>query len=398
MSSEEAYIKKRKKQAKKLTKCFKLMGFFPIKNNKIVVSTFEGDGGYCCNPRYIVEELLKRDDNLEIVWLTHDVNREFPQGIKVVQDTMINKVFHLSTARVWIDNYRKPLGTVKRKNQLYIQTWHASIGFKAVGLYRGELFPKIAYIVSEADSSLADYFISNSEYCDKIYPRKLLYSGPIIHSGSPRVDCLINRKDELHREIRDRYEIDKETKLVMFAPTFRGGNQKEEKKVSSSIPNISFECLLKVLSDTWGGEWKCLLRLHPQVSAKMREISFCERSDKIIDVSQAPDISELIAACDVLITDYSSCAFDALFAHIPVFLYAEDVQEYIQDRGQFMWTREELPFDFAENSEELKDIIEKFDLQKYIFRANEFMKKNGVKEDGHASERVADVIENYMRK
>lgn len=397
MSNEETYIEERKKQANQLSRKFKLMRIFPINSKKIVVSTFEGDGGYCCNPRYIVDELINQKINCKIVWMTHDVTREFPKEIKVVRDTPWNVAYHLSTAHVWLDNYRKPWGTKKRKGQIYIQTWHATLGFKAVGLYRGDLFPRIARIVSEADSGLIDYMVINSDYCERVYPKKLLYSGKMLKVGSPRVDCLVNQRKELHNKIRCKYGIEKDTKLLLFAPTFRGGNQKGKKEVTNDIPSIDFERVLNALKEVTGSKWKVLLRLHPQVSAKLSTMPMIGRNENYIDVSQAPDISEVMGGCDLVITDYSSCAFDALFAYIPVLLYADDVQEYIQDRGMFMWKKEELPFLLAQTNEELIDNIKSFNESEYVERADRFMADCGVKEDGHAGKKVAETIEKLLQ-
>ena len=121
-----------------------------------------------------------------------------------------------------------------------------------------------------------------------------------------------------------------------------------------------------------------------------------KKDECLIDVSQAPEISEIMGGCDMVITDYSSCAFDACFAGIPVLLYADDVQEYIANRGQFMWKREELPFDIAENNDELVNNIKKFKLDTYKRRVSEFMVKQGVTENGDASKKVVDQIEKYM--
>ncbi|MBO6304044.1 MAG: CDP-glycerol glycerophosphotransferase family protein, partial [Selenomonadaceae bacterium] len=230
MNSDRAYIKARKRKARHLSLWFRKMQVFPIQN-KIVFSTFEGDGGFCCNPRYIAEEILRRGWDCEMIWLTHDPARKFPNGIRAVKDTPKNIAYHLSTAAVWIDNYRKPLGTLKRKGQLYIQTWHASMGFKAVGLFRGKLFPEIARIVSEYDSSMIDYVISNSDYCTSIYPKKLLYKGSVLQVGSPRCDCLIKDKENLRRFLREKYELSSSTGIVLYAPTFRGGSQTGKKQV-----------------------------------------------------------------------------------------------------------------------------------------------------------------------
>jgi hypothetical protein len=37
-----------------------------------------------------------------------------------------------------------------------------------------------------------------------------------------------------------------------------------------------------------------------------------------------------------------------------------------------------------------------FDIKKYLEKADDFMKKHGVIEDGNASRRVADAIEKYI--
>lgn len=392
MAEEDLYIKKRRKEAKRLSLKFLIMRIFPIKKNKIVFSTFEGDGGFCCNPRYIAEEFYKRHPNFEFVWLTKNINRQFPDYIKVIKYSPWRLAYQLSTAKVWVDNYRKPFGTLKRKNQIYIQTWHASLGFKAVGLYRGNLFPEIARIVSEWDSSLADYFISNSDYCDRVFPRKLLYNGPTLHTGSPRVDCLINCKNELRKEMRNFYNLSQDTNIVLFAPTFRGGNQKGKKQVITDAPSIDFDQLLATLKNKFNGDWIIFLRLHPQLSAKMQNMPLKKIDTRTIDVSQASDISQIMGGCDLVITDYSSCAFDACFADIPVLLYADDVQSYIENRGKFMWSKEELPFLMAQTNDELMNNIAAFDLKKYLEAVKLFKDTNGICENGNASELVVDKI------
>lgn len=392
MNQEERYIRKRKRKARRLSTLFLLMRVFPIRKKKITFAAFEGDGGFGCNPRYIAEELHKRDPSLEMVWLTHDTSRPFPDYIHLVKDTPLNTAFHLSTARVWVDNYRKPYGSLKRKKQLYIQTWHATIGFKAVGLFRGDAFPKIARLVSEWDSSMIDYCLSNSKYCDDVYPKKLLYNGPTLRVGSPRVDPLINERDKLHAGIRKELGLDRDVKLLLFAPTFRSGNQQGKREVTSETPQIDFDRLLETLVERFGGEWRVLLRLHPTLAARLDEMPLIKKNPRLIDVSGLPDMSQILGGCEMLITDYSSCAFDAAFAHIPVLLYADDVQEYIKERGKFMWSREELPFDIAEDNEMLIKNIKDFDVENYNSSVDSFMKEYEVKEDGTACRRVVEFI------
>lgn len=397
MNSEEKYLKQRENKAKRLSLLFRLMWLLPIKRNKIVFACFEGDGGYGDNPKYIAEELHKRGEQYELVWLTHDVSRDFPDYIKIKKDNMWNTVYHLATAKVWIDNYRKPYGTLKRKNQLYIQTWHATIGFKAVGLFRGDKFPEIARRVSEWDSNLADYMISNSEYCDKVYPKKLLYNGPTLRVGSPRLDILVNSREEYNVSMRKKLGIDMNEYVVLYAPTFRGGTQKDTKKVYLEDFSIDFNRMTKAFEKKYEKKCRILLRVHPQLSAKL-DVNNLYNKDGIIDVSLMPDLSEIMAAANIVITDYSSCAFDAAFVGIPVLLYADDVKEYMENRGEFMWKREELPFDIAESNDELENNISGFDEAKYNNKVALFMSKNNVSEDGNASKKIANYIYQNINK
>ena len=397
MDSERAYIKARKRKARHLSLWFRKMQVFPIQN-KIVFSTFEGDGGFCCNPRYIAEEILRRGWDCEMIWLTHDPAREFPSGICAVKDTPKNIAYHLSTAAVWIDNYRKPLGTIKRKGQLYIQTWHASMGFKAVGLFRGKLFPEIARIVSEHDSSLIDYVISNSDYCTSIYPKKLLYKGQVLQVGSPRCDCLVKDKDNLRRLLRERYRLPSSERLVLYAPTFRGGSQKRRKQVVFEAFSLDINRVVDTLQKKTSEHWTMLLRLHPQLSAFMQRMPGSISEASAIDVSQEDDMSQVLGAADLVITDYSSCAFDALFVGIPVILYADDVESYKCNRGEFMWKRNELPFLIAEDNEQLQQCISHFDKTKYAGERKRFMSEHRVIENGEASSKVVDVIGEWMKQ
>lgn len=395
--SEKTYLLYRELLAKGRAALCLLLRIFPIDRKKIVFAAFEGDGGFCCNPRYLAEELHRRNPEYRMLWLTKDMTRPFPDYITPVKWGSFRALKALTTARVWIDNYRKPYGTLKRRGQLYLQTWHASLGFKAVGLFRGDAFPEIARRVSEWDAGLTDLVLSNSDYCDAVYPKKLLYTGSTLRSGSPRVDPLIRRREELRHRLRERLGLPKETRLLLYAPTFRGGNQRGKKEVIAETPSLDFARLGDGLKQAFGGEWVILLRLHPQLSAKLPEMPMEKASERVLDVSRMADISEILGGCDMLITDYSSCAFDAAFAGIPVLLYADDVAIYEKNRGRFMWKREELPFLIAETNEELEENLCRFDRKRYRESVANFMKKHGIREDGHASERAADWIEEAMR-
>ncbi|MDR1772923.1 MAG: CDP-glycerol glycerophosphotransferase family protein [Hungatella sp.] len=394
--TEEKYINKRKRKALLTSVAYHLLWILPVCKKKVVFTAFEGDGGYCCNPRYVAEVLLKKDVSLELVWLVNNIEKQFPHGIRKVKNTFWNRAYHLATAKVWIDNSRKAYGTAKRKKQLYIQVWHAAIGFKPLGLFRGKLFPKMAYLVSEHDSKLSDYVISNSEWCTKLIPDQLIYTGRIIKTGSPRCDIFFTRREEVYRELRNRYGIPQDARIALFAPTFRGGSQKGNRQVFVEEPTLDFARMVNALQQKFGGMWFIFLRLHPQLAAQLVQFPLKSGIANMIDVSQADDMNELAAASDVLITDYSSSVFDVINMYMPVFLYADDLEQYTEERGQLMWDMYSLPFSVARNNDELVVNIAKFDDEEYRKKIDEFSREQGVIEDGHASERVTRVIERFI--
>lgn len=392
---------------------YMLCSVFPIRKNKIAVCIFEGKTGFGCNPKYIVEELHKRNVKYQFYWFVNDVNKEFPAYIKKVRNTSWNRAFHLSTAKIWIDNYRKPYGTRKRKGQYYFQTWHGTIGFKSIGLWRGKAFSRMAYLVSKNDSDMIDYVTIDSEWCNEMFPKGLVYDGTFLKTGAPRCDILYGNRQKEREAFRRKLCLAMESRLVMFAPTFREGKQDGVRRVFSEEWSIDFERLLHNMGQRFGGEWYLCIRVHPQLSSQLqqysKEISISER---IIDVSREDDMYELLAAMDVLITDYSSVAMDAGFAHMPVFIYADDIETYVNDRGSILWELSSdsgavirnnkmmtpgieavLPYSVAQDNDEMEKNILEFDAEKYEYGLTKFEQAVGLVFDGQASERVANEIE-----
>lgn len=400
--SETIYIVKRKLKAFVQGLVYYACRIFPIEKNKIVMWTFECSGGYGCSPKYIAEEILKRNQegqiNYEIVWLLNDLNKDFPQEIQKVKNTLWNRAYHLSTAGTWVSNTRTFYGTKKRKKQKYIQTWHATICIKPIGKYRGNLFPKMAYLVSEYDSKLVDYVLSGSTWCDHMYRDGLIYDGEIVKTGTPRCDVLFNQKEEKRYQMRMEYRIPQDAKIMLYAPTFRGGSQTKNRSVNAEETTVDFKQLIEALEKRFGGAWYVFLRLHPQLAAKMEGIKVGQVSERLLDVSQRPDMNEIIASSDAFLTDYSSAIFEGAMMKQPAFIYADDLEEYIADRGDLFFDMYKLPFPVALNNEELVENILKFDEEKYRTDLEEFMDEVGIFEDGKASERVVDMIETFCKR
>lgn len=346
----------------------------PVKKGRIVCENFFGKG-YGDSPKYIAEELLRQDADVEIIWLLKGKNDALlPPQIKAVKRGTLRELYYLSTAQVWIDNSRKHSGVRKRKSQYYMQTWHAGLCLKKVEKNCGDILERNYVRSAKHDSEMADAFLSGSRWNTELIQTAFWYDGTIMEIGIPRSDIFFQEHTSLIQDVRTSFQIPQNVYIVLYAPTFRG-------KDSVSYYTIDFQKLLQTLHECWGGKWAVLFRLHPNIS---NEIYAQSCDGKAINASAYPDISRLIAACDLLITDYSSCMFDAMYARKKVILYAADEEEYRKQRGVY-FTLQELPFPAAHNNRELQDRIKDYDLQVCRGKEKLFTDKLGVIENGTAS-------------
>lgn len=402
--NENSYIKYRKLKAFSCSLMYYFCRIFPIQNRRITVVAYEGKGGFGCNPKYIVQELHKENDMIEIVWLVNDLNKNFPDYIKVKKNTLWNRAYYLSTSKVWIDNYRKPLGTKKRKGQYYINTWHGCVGFKPIGLWRGEKFSRIAYLVSKNDSDMIDRLIVSNDWSAEVFVRGMVYDGKILKLGQAREDVMSYDRTAVRVSVREKYNLPADSRIVLYAPTYRESGMKTNRQVYSEQTSIDISLLKKSLHDKFGGEWYVLEKLHPQLAATQKV-----SDPSVIDVSKEDDTNWLIAASDAVVTDYSSVGFEAGAYGIPVFLYMDDIEEYMGDRGGLCFEIHddgtitnnkqmapdfdvEVPFAVIRNNEEMAEKIALFDIDSYLEKTEKMTEHLGWVKDGKASNRVSNLI------
>lgn len=371
----------------------------PVQKDKIVFENFNGNS-YGCNPKYIAEEIIRRNLPYDLVWLVRSVTKEkeknvFPEQIRLVGYGSKQALKELASAKIWIDNQRKNYflkkGLRKKEGQYYIQTWHGSLGIKKldadVDAFVGEL--KQEWVNrSKLDSSMMDYLLTDSEFENKIFRRALWFNNEIKEFGHPRNDIFFKDSTKIQQKVRDFYNIPEDKKILLYVPSFRDSG-------NIDCYDLEYEKILKAMEDRFGGDWICLARLHPRTKKYDKELIM--ESDKLIDACFYPDIQELLVSSDVAITDYSSCIFDFMLSRKPAFVFATDIKDFNNDRG-FYYPLESTPFPIAVNNKELVENVLKFDDEKYQKDITNFLEDKGCMEDGHASERVVDLIEQIMKE
>lgn len=362
-----------------------ILWIFPINPKKVIFKSFRGQN---CgdSPGAIFQELKKRRSDLHYYWVMRDASTDIP-GATVIKNGSLMELFHLVTAKVWVDNKRKGMWCSKRRKQYYIQTWHAGICGKKVEADARSVLSDYYLKNAAKDSSNADLFLSDARWTTELYRRSFFYDGEILECGIPRADVLYKNQEKTKKTAFHFFQLDDDVRLLLYAPTFR---------VNESLEaySIDYKRLIETLKVKFGGDWRILLRLHPNLARKYKDISF--DSDFIIDASQYQDINELIVASEILITDYSSCMFDAMEAEKIVFLYATDIEEYDHDRGRY-FEFSDLPFALAISNDELVANVRNFDKQLYMDSVKNFSDSLGLIEGGNASAAVCDRIEQVMK-
>ncbi len=361
---------------------------------KIVIFSF---GTYSDHGKYIAEALLHIRKDLDIVYLLRDLHVEVPSGVRKVYCSNWKRcIYELETAKIWIYSTPVPSYIIKRTGQIYIQTKHwASVTLKKFYLDSPTTQDNRASVANwHYNSKIMDYMITGSDFDTESCRRGFDFDGEVCQAGSARSDALF-KKAELREKIYEYYHINSETHLMLYAPTYRFDRPSGAYAYVSREIDRDYKMLKNALEMRFGGEWCIMLRLHPSVAKESDKIS---KEAFVIDASSYEDSEELVAASDMMISDYSSIMFEPAFVLKPVFLFDTDREVYIGKDYDLLIDYDTLPFPKAESNKELAERIMEFDESVYKRDVREFLEKYGVHEDGHASERAALFVSSLIEQ
>lgn len=356
------------------------------KQNKIIFINFQGRG-YGDSPKYIAEEIMHQLLPYDLVWLVYDMNETIPNRIRKVKFYSLKSRYELSTARVIISNTKGRLPYVKKKSQYYIQTWHGGFGVKYIEKDAEQFLPSKYVLDSKYDSSITDLILSGSEFQTKVIQESFWYDGEIFKKGVPRNDVFFRNTDTFVYQLKKKYGIDKGSKIVLYAPTFRDDDSVNAYQLNSTM-------LLQALKEKTGEDWKLIIRLHPKI-ANCKGLFNYDRN--VLDGSGYADSQELLVLSDLLITDFSSMMMDFAIMKKPVLLFITDLEDYVNKCRGIRPLFYELPFILNRSNEDLCHAIGCFDSKEYLKSLEYFMNKHFHSyDDGNASMHVVDRIKEKM--
>ena len=353
--------------------------------NKYFCISMSGNS-YGDNIKYLSEYIYQQDATAEIIWaFTPSFYNKANCPFNSVKLYSYKYYFHILTSKYILSNARLNQRMLhKRKGQVYLQTWHGTalkrLGTDVKTRKRGWLQRVLSPNVFQFDVNNTDIMISGSKFMTNIFRNSFHFNGPIYETGTPRNDIFFEKHPEYKDRICKRYGIDKDSQIILYAPTFRSNG-------SFEYYDITSETVIKAWEKKTSRKCVFLVRLHPNLMCRSNE--FSKLFPNAINVSAYPDMQELLYCADLLITDYSSSMFDFMYSYKPVLLYIPDKESY--DRG-FYFNIEDLPFIISYNNNEIANNLALFDSQNYSIQIQSFLRVIGDVESGKAAEKIYHLL------
>jgi CDP-glycerol glycerophosphotransferase len=354
----------------------------PVHPDVVVFESMLGRS-YSDSPRYVYEELRRRNRPCRAVWSYSGSRRSWPQDAVLVRRDSWRYYYELARAAVWVDNQGLPDIVTPRAATRYLQTWHGS-PLKAMGFDQPEL-----QLGSDATrrrfARLVErwtYFCVQSPFAEEAFQRAFRHRAENLRIGYPRNDPLLAPdRDAAAAAIRARLDLPDDRRLVLYAPTFR--DYRRALRAPYSLP---FD--LAKVGEAVGD--RCFFLVRPLYLDRFVVPS--RFADVARDVSAHHDMAELLLVADALVTDYSSTMFDYALLRRPMLFYAYDLDLYAMSRGTYFDLETDAPGKVVATEDALIDwLADPVQAHTHFRAAHElFLERFCTYETGHAAAAAVD--------
>lgn len=325
---------------------------FPIKEKKVTFASYRSkslEG----NLKYLYKEMVNQHPDYQYHFLIKKFKGSFIGKVDYFLH-MLKSIYGLATSKYFIvDDYYFPIYVIKpRDGSEIIQLWHAAGAFKKFGLSTvGKSFgPSPEYLNHvKIHSNYSKVYVSSKNVIPYYSEAFGLEEDKIHPLGVPRTDFFFEQ--EYVREAEERFFLQYpefiNKKVILYAPTFRGGSHNQE----------AFDCPLdiRILKEVLGEKYTLLIHLHPY----MKESMIVEDESDFVTVMDSEfTIEELMIVSDILITDFSSIVFDFSLLEKPIAFYATDLEEYMLERDFYFDFETFIPGPFFTDTYQLANWIQ----------------------------------------
>lgn len=361
-------------------------------DNDLVVFSSYNMRSYNDNPKYICEALHEMRPQTSLVWVFKDVQAaraqyDIPGYIRCVEWKMLMCDHFLGCARVIVDNWQKPDWLRLGREQTYLFSPHHDRSFKSGG------FMKKDRLYNRMVESHASVMTTGSDFNKRFLREAAHFKGPYLDVGLPRNDILVKNDPADETRIREKLNIDTRTRILLFAPTYRDVNRREG---SRETVTLDINRVLDVLEEETHDRWMCLYRAHYlSLGLNMDHMSI---SSRLVDVTDYPEMAELLRIADAMISDYSCAAGDFALRGKPIWLYIADVDEYIKYSRKLYVNPLDTPYWCARTPAEMDALIRQTTPEKARENCREILDYYGTHETGKATEAAASYICDILDK
>jgi CDP-ribitol ribitolphosphotransferase len=363
-----------------------MLGSLRPPSRRILLATAHADslGG---NLAVIRRELERRRPRPAIQVLAHRTTGGW-RGRLAGAVAAVRAGFALARARVVVvDDYFFPIYVVpRREGTLIVQTWHASGAFKRFGHSVAESSFGADAVLTDRVRIHANYDLCLVGSADAAIHYADAFGLPIDRFrwdlGIPRTDLFLDpaARAAAEGDVRRRYAIPADRRVVLWAPTFRGDRVTDARDADA----LDLERLAATLRD----DHLLVLRLHPFVRARTPVPAAL--SSFVRDASDHPDVNELMLVADVLLTDYSSAIFEYSLLERPMAFLAPDLEAYERERGFYVDYRSWVPGPVFADTDALAGWLREGPVD--LDRVRAFRDASFAVADGRATARLVDEV------
>lgn len=342
-----------------------------------------GGQKYDDSPRVVYEYLKKNPVSAEHKYVWAFIEPEqFPQvENKIKVDTLAYYLMALK-AGVWITNSSASRGlNFKKKQTKNILFQHGMCGIKKLG--------------ADIQETEKAFFIGFKEKFDAIFIEGKKEIPILTHAwgvrpevfyttGLPRNDDLAVVTDSEICVIKERLGVPSGKRVILYAPTFRESNRASDGRNTLGIP-IDFARWERELGD----EYVMLVTAHYEVAKLLDELP---KNSFVINAFKYPELNDLIKVSDILISDYSSIAFDYAIMERPIFCYGYDYDTYAKERGLYTDLDKLFSQGVFRTEDALLDAILQIDYEQECAYTKKRIKEEYIGAYGNAAEKSVQII------
>ncbi|WP_213454141.1 bifunctional glycosyltransferase/CDP-glycerol:glycerophosphate glycerophosphotransferase [Rhizomonospora bruguierae] len=338
---------------------------------------------YSDSPRAVHEELVRQGHDLEHLWVVRDGQVALPETATAVRLSGRDWYEALATSRYIVTNQHLPEWFQRREGQVVVQTWHGT-PLKRIGHDIADVrFADPGYLQKvDQETPNWSFLLSPNRFSTPILRRAFRYSGEMLEVGYPRNDILYAEREPVAARVRAQLGLPEGRKVVLYAPTWR-----DDQFYGPGRYKMSMRLDLDRAAERLADDHVLLVRRHPNVVDELPRSG----DGFVWDVSTYPDIADLLAVTDVLVTDYSSVMFDFANTRRPMLFFTYDLEHYRDRlRGFYFDFEAEAPGPLLATSDEVIEAVR--DAAAAAARHAEayarFVERACDLDDGHATQRL----------